>query len=230
MARERLARIVASLPDEGEDREALDHLCRACVEELDVTGAGLALLVGGHHRGTLGVSSAHAARVEELQFTLGEGPCLESFRERRTVQEPALASSARWPAFGPEAVTLGVQAVFALPLSVGAAGFGSLDLYCDHAGSLGDGVLGEARVVADMATAMVMGIQARTKRGSPSELLAPLADQRAVVHQATGMVSVQLGASLDEALVAVRARAYADGRSLGVVAADIVDRRLRLER
>jgi hypothetical protein len=50
---------------------------------------------------------------------------------------------------------------------------------------------------------------------------------RAQVHQAAGMISVQLGVSLAEALVRLRARAFAEDRLIAEVAADVVARRLR---
>jgi hypothetical protein len=61
-------------------------------------------------------------------------------------------------------------------------------------------------------------------------LLEDLAGHRAVVHQAAGMLSVQLGVSLAEGLVALRARSYADGRPVGDLATEVVSRRLRFEK
>ncbi|MBA3303210.1 MAG: GAF and ANTAR domain-containing protein [Actinomycetota bacterium] len=225
----RLARILDVLVDgEGSDpRRALDRLCRACVQELEVTGAGLALIFGGGHRGTIGVSDGRVARVEELQFTLGEGPCLDAHESGRPVLEARLAESSRWPTFGPEAVEAGVAAVFSVPLRRGAARFGVLDLYCDAPGPLGPGVLADAVAVAEAATTLVTEVQARAPSGSLPDLLGELAEQRAVVHQATGMVSVQLGVTLEEALVALRARSYSEGRTVGIVATEVVTRLVR---
>ena len=54
-------------------------------------------------------------------------------------------------------------------------------------------------------------------------------DGRAVVHQATGMITIQLGTSLADALLRLRAHAYASGRTVSDIAADVVDRRLRFD-
>lgn len=229
MARERLARILGSVGDGDERREALEGLCRACVAELGVTGAGLAIVVDAQHRGTLGASDEQVVRVEELQFTLGEGPCLEAHGRGRPVLEQDLAGSTCWPTFGPEAVAAGVGAVFAVPLRVGAARFGALDLYRDRPGPLGEGVLADAMVVADMATLTVMEVEADAPPGSVPEALEEMAEQRAAIPMATGMVSVQLDVTLEEALVALRARAYVDGCSVGAIAAEVVARRLRFD-
>ena len=76
--------------------------------------------------------------IEELQYTLGEGPCVEAHTLNRVVLEPDLAhpSVPRWLAFTPHAVEAGVRAVFAFPLQVGTARLGALDLYRDGPGGL----------------------------------------------------------------------------------------------
>ena len=230
MAEERLARILATVRDGADGRQSLDRLSQATALELAVSAVGFALVLGGQHRGTLGVSDDRAAAVEDLQFTLGEGPCIEANRSGRPVFEPDLATSDRFPAFGPEAAALGLAAAFAVPLHVGSARFGSLDLYHEHPGALNDGVVDDAVVVADVATVTVMGAQADVAVGSLTDLLGDVAESRAIVHQATGVVAVQLDVSLDEALVALRARAFADARPVSAVASDVVGRRLRFDR
>lgn len=229
MASQRLGRLFEALANGGGADDVLDRLCRACVVEFDVTGAGLSLIVGGAYQGTLGVSDDRVTAIEELQFTLGEGPCIDAQIARRPVQEPNLAASIRWPAFGPEALAAGVAAIFAVPLQIGAARFGALDLYRETPGPLGDGVLTDAVAVAGLATTTVLDLQAKAPPGSLPELLEALAEQHSAVHQAAGMVSVQLGVSLEEALVALRARAFADTRYVSAVAADVVARRIRFD-
>lgn len=230
MAEPRLGRILATIGDGVGGRESLDRLSRATARELEVAAVGFALVLGGQHRGTLGVSDARAAEVEDLQFTLGEGPCIEATRSGRPVHEPDLATSERFPAFGPGAAGLGLAAAFAVPLRVGTTRFGSLDLYRDGSGSLDDGVLDDAVVVAGVATVRVMGFQAELLPGSLTSLLDDVSESRAVVHQATGVIAVQLDIGLDEALVALRARAFAVERPISEVASDVVDRRMRFDR
>ena len=58
----------------------------------------------------------------------------------------------------------------------------------------------------------------------------PLTTYRMVVHQAAGMAMVQLGTSLPEALVRLRATAFAEGISINDLATDLVSRRRRLAR
>ncbi len=208
--------------------DALARLCSWSADALPVAGTGLALIIDNHHRGSLGASDDVAAHIEELQFRSGEGPCLDAHRTGNAVSETDLVHSDRWPLFGPDAVASGIAAIYALPMRIGFAGLGALDLYHDKTGPLPVSTMQDAQVVADIATALVLGYQANATNGL-SQLLDDLFQHRSEVHQATGMASVQLDVGMADALVAVRAHAYATDRTVGAVATDIVTRTLRLE-
>jgi hypothetical protein len=208
----------------------VDRVCGAAVVLLSLSGAGLSLMVDGELRGTAGVSEPGIAVVQELQLALGEGPCLEAWRRMEPVLEADLAepARARWPAFAHAGVQAGVRAVFAFPLQLGAVALGVLALYRDRAAPLSDEELAIGLVLAEVATQTVLGLQAGAP---PEELHVLLADEPAhwaEIHQATGMLSVQLGVSLDEAFVRLRSFAFANDLKLRDVAEDVVGRRLRL--
>jgi hypothetical protein len=234
MASDRLSVVLRAMADAGPARSGsmVDRVCGAAVELLSLSGAGLSLMVDGELRGTAGVSEPGIAAVQELQLTLGEGPCVDAWRSMEPVLEANLADPGHehWPAFARAGVQAGVRAVFALPLQLGAVGLGVLALYRDRPGSLGDEELALGLVLADVATQTILGLQA----GAPPEQLhGLLADEPAhwaEIHQATGMVSAQLGVSLDEAFVRLRSFAFANDRPLREVAGDVVARRLRLAR
>jgi hypothetical protein len=206
------------------------RLVGACVSVLSVTGAGIMIMVDGGHRGTLGSSNATMGVVEELQFTLGEGPCLDSYRLGEPVFEPALAdpNTPRWPTFTPPAVAAGVQAIFGFPLQIGAIKLGALDIYLDRPGDLTEAQLEDALVMADVVTHEIIELQA----GAPPEALASELDIaeniRAVVHQASGMLAVQLDITMADALIRLRAYTYAEKRRVNDVARDVVERRLSI--
>jgi hypothetical protein len=209
----------------------VDRVCVAAVVLLTLRGAGLSLMVDGELRGTAGVSDPGIAAVQELQLTLGEGPCIDAWTSRAPVLESDLADPAvvRWPAFAQAGVDAGVLAVFAFPLALGAIRIGVLVLYRDRSSVLSADELAYSLVLADVATHMVLGLQAGAPAGELHELLAREPPHWAEIHQATGMVSVQLGVSLDEAFVRLRAHAFAEGLPLRAVAGEIVTRRLRFE-
>jgi ANTAR domain-containing protein len=136
-------------------------------------------------------------------------------------------SGARWPGFAPAACAAGAAAVFAFPLVVGAIRAGVLGLYRDRPGPLSDFELGDALTFADTATMLLLDAQGRAGEG-PGGQPAGLASYRAEVDQATGMLTEQLGVSVTDAFVRLRAYAYANDLQLADVARDIVARRLRL--
>src|ERR1051325_385403 len=123
----------------------------------------------------------------------------------------------------------GALAVFGFPLQLGAVQLGALNLYRDRPGPLSDDQYADALVLAGVAARAVLAIQAQ----APPEALAPEfeleANFRFVVHQASGMVAVQLGVGVGEALIRLRAYAFANDRPITEVAEDVVGRRLRFD-
>lgn len=232
MATDRLSAVLAAMAGvDGDGVSVLDRLCAAAVGLLSLRRAGISLMADGQLRGTVGVSDPRVAAVQELQFELGEGPCLDAWAGVEPVLEPDLRAPARvrWPMFGPAGVQAGVLAVFAFPLSLGAIRVGVLVLYRDRPGGLSSDELACGLLLADLATWIILGLQSHAPADGLHELLAGEPPHWAEVHQATGIVAVQLGVSLDDALVRLRARAFSDGRSLREIARDVVAHRVRLE-
>ena len=174
-----------------------------------------------------------SAALDEAGFTLGEGPVRDCLAAGAPILVADLsAEGSRWPAFAPAAMDLGVRAVFALPLRIGAINVGTLLAHRGAPGALRGGQLSDALALADTLTLLFLrraGVERSGAAGEePSPDWAGADTHRLGVHQATGMTSVQLGVSLAEALVRLRAHAYAENRPLNEVAADVVARRLRL--
>jgi hypothetical protein len=179
--------------------------------------------------GVVAATPGVGRELEDLQFSLGEGPCTEASRTRRPVLCPDLADDggARWPAFVRGAERAGVSAAFTFPLQVGSVSLGVLDLYRAATGPLQGAHLVEAVAHADAAVAVLLHLQDQRGDGTGGGRLADLADRRAVVHQAAGMVAVQLDVDVADALRALRAHAWAHDRAVTDVAGDVVARRLR---
>jgi hypothetical protein len=221
MASTRVAEILRAAWAESADGTGLPaSLASVCLRSLPVSGVGLALMTDQGPAGIVVATDGTARELEELQFTLGEGPCVDASQTGRPVLQPDLAATAplRWPAFAGGALQAGVRALFALPLRVGAIRVGVLDLYRDRAGPLSTDDLTEALRFADAATLILLDAQA----GSTVLVPIPVLDDRAEVHQATGVVSVQAAVGLAEALVLLRARAFADQQPLADLARDVL--------
>jgi GAF domain len=226
---DRLSRILAELAGGGHAGWTATRLCEVTRDIIGVSGAGVMLVSGDAPGGSLCATNAVSNLIEELQFTLGEGPCVDAYTDSQVVLEPNLTEPKRrrWPAFSCQAVDAGVQAVFAFPLRVGTVRLGALDLYRDGPGPLSDGQHADALVLADAVANWVLDVQATAPPGSVAEELERDADFHFVVHNAAGAVSVQLGVSVSEALIRLRAYAFGNDRRLRDVAEDVVARKVR---
>jgi hypothetical protein len=231
MAGDRLLRLLSMLSAGGETTPGPAHLRDVCVDATDVTGAGIMLMSGDVSAGAAAATNEVSALIEELQYTLGEGPGVDAHRRRRPVAEPDLAAplTTRWLAFSPPAIDAGVRAVFGFPLEVGAVRLGALDLYRDRPGLLTDDQHADALVMAGVAARAVLVLQADAPPGELAAELGAGGNFQFVVHQASGMISVQLDVSVGDALVRLRAYAFAHDRRLVEVAKDVVSRRLRFD-
>jgi GAF domain len=207
---------------------ATDRLCATCAVLTGVSGAGIMLMPDDVAQGSLCTTDPTSALIEQVQYTMGEGPSLEAHGQGRPVLEPDLAGagSGRWAGFAEPVLAAGVGAVFGFPLRVGAARLGALNLYRDRPGDLTDEQHADALVLADVAAEVILLLQARAPAGTLADELARSAELHVVVHQAAGMVAVQLGIGVADSLVRLRAHAFAAGIPLQKVAEDVVGRRL----
>ncbi len=207
------------------------RLCEVCAEVTGMTGAGIMLMAGDVPQGSVCTTNDVSALIEELQFELGEGPCVDAFRQNRPVLEPDLATPQlpRWLAFTGPAVKAGARAVFGFPLQVGGARLGALNLYCERPGPLTDEQHANALVMADVAAEAVLLMQAEAPPGQLAAGLEAGGDFQYVVHQASGMVAAQLETSVGQALVRLRAHAFSNEQPLVEVAAAVVARTLRFD-
>jgi GAF domain-containing protein len=239
----RAVEILARLLDGSTPVDDLAHeLVTRCAAALPVTGVGLVLMTKAGPAGTVAVSDGPAHVLEELQFALGEGPSIECSRTGRPVLQPDLARTGplRWPGFCAGALEAGVRAIFAFPLRVGGIRLGVLGLYRDAPGELSQADQVEALSFADAATALLLHLHAQSPpdaQAAPSETagvgpadpFAPklgaitVLEDRAEIHQATGVVAVQASATIAEALVLLRARAYALDRSILELSRDVLE-------
>ena len=225
----RLQRILAELSAQGKGWSSA-RLCGVCPGIAGVTGAGVMLMSGEIPRGSLCTSDEVSHVIEELQYTLGEGPCVDAYRQDAVVAEPDLADpvTCRWLIFSPLALAAGARAVFGFPLRVGTVRLGALNLYRARPGPLSGDQHADALVLADVAARWVLETQAGAPPDTVAEELEMGADFHFVVHNAAGMVSVQEQISVTEALIRLRAFAFSHDLLLADVAGDVVARRLRL--
>ncbi|WP_167580826.1 GAF and ANTAR domain-containing protein [Kineococcus rubinsiae] len=214
------------------DAELPQRLAESCAAALPGAGVGLSLTTPAGPAGVLAATRGTGAAVEELQLTLGVGPCRDAWTSGRPALHADLAATgaARWPAFVAGALGAGVQAVFAFPVRVGAVRLGVLDVSRAARGALDTAELATALTYADAAVAVLVHLQAGRGAGDGPPLALRLVEDSAEVHQATGMVSVQAGVGVAQALGLLQARAFAGGRPLREVARDVLRGAVRFTR
>ncbi|MFB7651561.1 MULTISPECIES: GAF and ANTAR domain-containing protein [unclassified Streptomyces] len=205
-------------------------LCRACAALLP-EASGLSVSVRGDDTDVgvlLFASDDVASYLADIQYTLGEGPCTEAVRLVAPVFATDLTrapDARRWPLFSLQAARAGAEAVFSLPLTGAGRALGTLDLYQETAGPMSSARVRTALLVADALTLAVAAlVHASADREGVVTWLEGAESDREEIYQATGMIMVQVGVSAEEALIRLRARAYALGRTSSQVARQIVDR------
>ncbi len=203
-------------------------VCAAGSLNAGADGASVALSSNGQGLSPVWASDPTAQALEEGQITLGEGPCLDAVATGLPVLVEDLRSPRgtplAWPAFVRDVTALEVRGVFAFPLQMGAIALGSLELYRREAGDLSAPELAAALNSADLLCGVLLGL------GASPDASDVVPHYRLVVHQAAGMITVQLDVAIDEAMMRLRARAYSEGRSINEVAADVVGGSLRFSK
>ncbi|MBW8480815.1 GAF domain-containing protein [Actinomadura parmotrematis] len=218
--------ISASARDRGEPMSAWD-VCAVCARGLPAGGAGVSLLAGDrleptHAFGALGRGLLDASMVS------GDGPCVEAVRTGVPVLAADLdgrAAGGRWPLFSALAQAARVAAVFAFPLVSGRSRVGVLTACRDRPGGLGAAGYRDGLLLADAAVALLLREQeeAAADPAAPADWLALGAE----IHQAAGMVSVQLDCTVEDALARLRAHAFANDLTVSRAALLVVERALR---
>lgn len=211
-------------PDEPE------RYCEAFVSVFPVRGAAVSTIGPVLGSETLAATDPIAARLDELQFDLGEGPCWDAMRSAYPVLVPAIGATGRrrWPAFTESVVKDGVSSVFAFPLTIGPLRFGAVDLYSTHPVNLSDAQAHQAGAMAEVVSRHVLRRALNSIGVEESDTVT--AFSRRLVHQASGVVLAQIDVSADDARLVIQGQAFASSRPMMDVAQDILEGRLRFMR
>jgi hypothetical protein len=198
------------------------------VEQLAITGASVCVTMGSREQSTISVSDPIAADIDELQYVLGEGPHWDALRSGTAVSAPNVRTSGdgRWPILSAALASLEVGALFAFPLRIGAVTVGVADLYRSESGVLDDRDLNAAMSLARSTAPRALRAATALARAETSARSGLAAELRREVHQATGMILVQLDVDATEAFLRLKAYSFASGISIQDVAKDVVQRRI----
>ncbi|MCR2763138.1 GAF and ANTAR domain-containing protein [Microbacterium sp. zg.B48] len=223
------ARLADTLVDDYDVVELLQVLVDTCRDVLEMTAAGI-LLAGPQGELDLVASTSETRSFAEMmQLGSDDGPCLECYRTGRHVAVPDLAaSSPAWVQFRASARRQGFRALDSLPLRLRDTSVGTLSLLRSSAGDAPAEDIVAAQAFADVATIGILHERAIRESSILSEQLQAALNSRVVIEQAKGVVAHTRGVPIDEAFTFMRQYARAHQLRLGLVAAQIVERRIEL--
>ena len=204
-------------------------LAVAAASVLRLDGAGISL-IDDALRVPLGASTAAVTVAEQLQATLGDGPCLTAAAAREPLMADAATMARRWPVYAVQlADCTRFRSVAAVPLyDQPAHVFGALDLYSTQPGPLLDFDLEAAAAIGVEMSRFLTGDLSRRDTSVEDDLdgwldVPPAAD-RMEVWTAVGMVMSEFQESDATALARLRGYAFAHSLTLDGLARSVLDR------
>jgi ANTAR domain/GAF domain len=230
-----LAALVAALRAAlsiGDDASAVERVCATLMESLPCRAAAVTIMVSDLERQTLFAGDEVIRTFELAQFGVGEGPSLQAFRSGRPVLIPDVSAPwvrARWVGLGEALAGLDMTSVFCLPMQLGAISVGVCALYSPAAARLDKDEVAMVLEAVEMATLVLLQLRGHNRNENlVGRWLEVDGLGRRAVHQATGMLMVQLGLSAEDAFARLRGHCFAAGRDIEQVAGDIVHQRFNL--
>jgi len=224
----RILRVVEAIASQPPGPLA-DRLVNGAADLLSTPGVSVSVAANDHLLQVVCTTDGLARVGDGLQADLGEGPSYNAHQFGYPVLVSDIDLDGSWPAFGPAASANGLRSIFAFPLRRGAVRVGALTLYRDVASELTDDQHDDALVYAHVALDLVLALQAGRSSDELDDLFLAEAGNTAEIHQASGIVAVQLAIPVGAALALLRAHAYTHNRSLRDIAADVVAHRLHLD-
>jgi GAF domain-containing protein len=205
---------------------SLSDLCRRCATVLSSTGVALQLTTDGE-TSVAEASDTKAEHAANLETTLGQGPTLDAIELNQAVVTTDLGADERWPELASGAASVGYRAAIAVPLLADATRLGALTAYYDNPTVMDPATVAKAVHVARVLTGILLALPVHLANGL-ARAISMAAAHQGQVHQAAGIIAVDEGCSVEEAMVRLRAHAYANERQLADVASDVVNRGWRL--
>lgn len=199
-----------------------DALCRRLVAELPgIDAAAISVRTGSVHE-LVAATTPWAHRVEQLNYTIGEGPAATAYESGVPVLVPELTGSDRWPGYV-QAAADQIAAVIVLPLELDGSPIGTLSLYSRQRPELTADHWSDCLIGAELAVpALLVDLD-----DAPVEFAMSESYHRVAI--ASGVVSSAQSITLDEATDLLRAHAFASGRPIIDIADDVIDGRVRLD-
>ena len=192
-------------------------------------GGGLTLLERERQDTTVATDPL-VEEIEDIQYSLGQGPCITAAGTGATVSSGSLGADPRWPRFGSRAARLGVHSALSVPLVTADGVVGAMNVYAraKHAFDTRARELGTLFAVPAAVAVQNASVLAQTRRLAIR--LQQSLEDRGVVDRAVGILMSRAGGTEAEALNRLRALSQHEHRKLTAVAQSIVDAAVRRAR
>ena len=189
-------------------------------------GAGLTLLEKGRSD-TIVATADFVREIDDIQYGIGQGPCISAARDGRTVMSGSLGADSRWPRFGGTVARLGVHSVVSLPLVTPDGVVGAMNVYARAKNAFDDRAAELGEIFAIPAAIAVQNAQILAQTQRVAAQLKSALETRAVVDRAVGIMMSRSGGTEHEALERLRAMSQHEHQKLALVARQIVDEAVR---
>lgn len=189
-------------------------------------GAGLTLLEKDRSD-TIVATADFVREIDDVQYGIGEGPCISAARDGRTVMSGSLGADSRWPRFGGTVARLGVHSVVSLPLVTPDGVVGAMNVYARAKNAFDDRAAELGEIFAIPAAIAVQNAQVLAQTQRVAAQLKSALETRAVVDRAVGIMMSRSGGTEHEALERLRAMSQHEHQKLALVARQIVDEAVR---
>jgi GAF domain-containing protein len=210
--------------------ETLVHIAEFAVQAIPgAEGAGLTMLEKDRPQ-TVVASADFVQAVDDVQYGLGEGPCLLAVETRDTQTSGSLGGEPRWPRFGPRVGRMGVHSVLSLPLLLPDRVVGALNVYAHAKHAFGPDAVRIGELFARPAAVSVHNARILAESQRLAEQLRAALTSRAVIDQALGVIMSRSGATPEQAFDRLRAMSQAQHVKVSEVSRVLVDEAVRRAR
>jgi GAF domain-containing protein len=199
--------------------ERLVQAVNRCIEGCDAVGVTVVL---EDRPRTAAYTTAGTLEIDAIQYAVGDGPCLDAFRNGRENLVDLRGGEERWPAFVAGCDPGDVQTLLAVPLASGGQRYGALNLYGYAPNAFDATDIGVVRLAAGRAAeAIAAAVEVAGARAVAAQMEQAMAS-RAVIEQAKGVLMGRHGIDETVAFEMLRQQSQELNLKLRVLAAQVV--------
>jgi GAF domain-containing protein len=178
--------------------QILEQVLRIALKALPCTHASITL-VTDDEPSTVAFTSDEALALDERQYEVDRGPCLDSAASGDLIVVADMASDTRWEAFSERAQALGIRSSLSSPLPVQRQVLGALNFYSTETDTFDEQTVELAQTFAAHAAVALANAQLYESTALLAEQMQHAMATRAVIEQAKGIVMRDNSCSADEA-------------------------------